>query len=59
MVGGDKAALDTATPILQCMGRNIVHCGATGKGQVAKLCNNMLLGVTMMGVAEAMNLGIR
>jgi 3-hydroxyisobutyrate dehydrogenase len=39
------------------MGKNIVHCGASGTGQVAKICNNMLLGITMIGVAEAMNLG--
>jgi 3-hydroxyisobutyrate dehydrogenase len=39
------------------MGKNIVHCGAAGTGQVAKICNNMLLGISMIGVAEAMNLG--
>uniref|UniRef100_A0A8D8Y2S6 3-hydroxyisobutyrate dehydrogenase n=1 Tax=Cacopsylla melanoneura TaxID=428564 RepID=A0A8D8Y2S6_9HEMI len=59
MVGGDKEALDKADPILKCMGRNVVYCGPTGNGQIAKLCNNMLLGVSMMGVAEAMNLGIK
>ncbi|KAI5741443.1 hypothetical protein M8J76_013642 [Diaphorina citri] len=59
MVGGDKSSLEKAEPILKCMGRNIVHCGDSGNGQVAKLCNNMLLGVTMMGVAEAMNLGVK
>ena len=39
------------------MGKNIVHCGAAGTGQVAKICNNMLLGISMIGVAEAMSLG--
>lgn len=39
------------------MGKNIVHCGATGMGQVAKVCNNLVLGITMAGVSEAMALG--
>jgi 3-hydroxyisobutyrate dehydrogenase len=43
--------------VLEAMGRNVVHCGASGTGQVAKICNNMLLGISMIGVAEAMNLG--
>ncbi len=59
MVGGDAALLERITPVLQGMGRHIVHCGAVGNGQVAKLCNNLLLGVTMVGVAEAMSLGAR
>merc|ERR1712035_109089 len=41
------------------MGKNIVHCGGVGSGLAAKLCNNMLLGITMAGTAEALNLGIR
>ncbi|CAH0352857.1 3-hydroxyisobutyrate dehydrogenase [Aquabacterium sp. CECT 9606] len=57
MVGGDEALFERIKPVLQCMGRNIVHCGAVGNGQVAKLCNNLLLGVTMVGVSEAMSLG--
>ena len=40
------------------MGKNIVHCGGAGTGQVAKICNNLLLGISMIGVAEAMNLGV-
>ncbi|KAL1461351.1 hypothetical protein WDU94_013254 [Cyamophila willieti] len=59
MVGGDKEALEKTEPILKCMGKNVVHCGSNGNGQVAKLCNNMLLGVSMMGVAEALNLGMK
>ena len=58
MVGGDKADFDVALPILQAMGKNIVHCGPTGNGQVAKVANNMLLAITMIGTAEAMNLGV-
>lgn len=58
MVGGDQADFDVALPILQAMGKNIVHCGPSGNGQVAKVANNMLLGISMIGVAEAMNLGV-
>ncbi len=57
MVGGDAAVFRQIEPILRHMGRNIVHCGAGGTGQVAKICNNLLLGITMIGVSEAMNLG--
>ncbi|MCY1296676.1 3-hydroxyisobutyrate dehydrogenase [compost metagenome] len=57
MVGGEAADFDRAHPVLSGMGRNIVHCGATGNGQVAKVANNMLLGISMIGVAEAMALG--
>jgi len=57
MVGGSAAAYESVTPVLSGMGKNIVHCGGTGTGQVAKICNNLVLGVTMAGVAEAMALG--
>ena len=57
MVGGDATAFETAKPVLAKMGKNIVHCGAAGTGQVAKICNNMVLAISMIGVAEAMNLG--
>ena len=57
MVGGDVAAFEIAKPILGKMGKNVVHCGAAGTGQVAKICNNMLLAISMIGVSEAMNLG--
>lgn len=53
MVGGDDAALAAARPILEAMGKTIVHCGAAGAGQVAKLCNNMMLAATMTVTAEA------
>ncbi|WP_069267474.1 3-hydroxyisobutyrate dehydrogenase [Paraburkholderia nodosa] len=57
MVGGSAAHYESVKPVLLGMGKNIVHCGETGTGQVAKICNNLVLGVTMAGVAEAMALG--
>ena len=57
MVGGSAEDFERASPVLAAMGKNIVHCGARGNGQVAKLCNNLLLGISMIGVAEAMALG--
>ncbi|ORZ40912.1 NAD binding domain of 6-phosphogluconate dehydrogenase-domain-containing protein [Catenaria anguillulae PL171] len=60
MVGGDRKAFERARPLLQHMGKNIVHCGEqVGTGQVAKICNNMILGSTMVAVSEAMNLGVK
>lgn len=53
MAGGDAAAFSRAEPILQAMGRRIVHCGEAGAGQAAKICNNMILGISMIGVCEA------
>ncbi len=58
MVGGSQSDFDNAQPILAAMGKNIVYCGASGNGQVAKVANNMLLGISMIGVAEAMALGV-
>nr|WP_312969737.1 3-hydroxyisobutyrate dehydrogenase [Pseudomonas sp.] len=58
MVGGAEADFAKAQPVLAAMGRNIVHCGGNGNGQVAKVANNMLLGISMIGVAEAMSLGV-
>ncbi|WP_394538425.1 3-hydroxyisobutyrate dehydrogenase [Lysobacter enzymogenes] len=57
IVGGDAAALERARPLLQAMGRNVFHMGASGAGQVAKLCNNMALGVIMAATGEALALG--
>jgi len=57
MVGGDAEDLERARPILEAMGRNIVHAGANGAGQTAKICNNMLSGICMVGCAEALALG--
>lgn len=58
MVGGAIEDLQHIQPLLQAMGKNITHCGASGNGQVAKVANNMLLGISMIGVAEAMALGV-
>ncbi|ROU09282.1 3-hydroxyisobutyrate dehydrogenase [Lysobacter enzymogenes] len=57
IVGGEAAALERARPLLQAMGRNVFHMGASGAGQVAKLCNNMALGVIMAATGEALALG--
>ena len=57
IVGGDADVLERARPILQGMGRNIFHMGGAGAGQVAKLCNNMALGVIMAVTGEALALG--
>lgn len=58
MVGGPAADLERATPYLQKMGKAIFHAGEHGAGQTAKVCNNMLLGVQMIGTAEAIRLGM-
>lgn len=58
MVGCDDGMLDSLRPVLALMGKNTVHCGPVGMGQVAKICNNLLLGISMAGVAEAMSLGL-
>jgi 3-hydroxyisobutyrate dehydrogenase len=53
MVGGSDAAFARARPILEAAGKTIVHAGGAGNGQVAKICNNMILGVSMIAVSEA------
>lgn len=57
MVGGTEDAFGKGEPILAKMGRKIVHCGGAGNGQAAKICNNMILGISMIGVSEAFVLG--
>ena len=57
MVGGSDDAFGKAKPLLEKMGKNIFHAGAAGNGQVAKVCNNMILGISMIGVSEAFVLG--
>jgi len=59
MVGGETADFDRAKPILQGMGKNIVHCGGTGNGQVAKICNNMMLAIEMIATSEGMALAAK
>jgi 3-hydroxyisobutyrate dehydrogenase len=53
MCGGSDNAFARGRPVLEAMGRRIVHCGGAGAGQAAKICNNMILGISMIGVAEA------
>lgn len=59
MVGGTEEAFSRALPILQAMGRNIIHAGGPGAGQAAKICNNMMLSINMVGVSEAFLLAQR
>lgn len=58
IVGGSEESFTKAKNILQHMGKNIFHAGEAGAGQVAKICNNMMLGILMSGTCEALNLGI-
>lgn len=57
MVGGDREAFETAKPFLDAMGKNIIHAGGNGSGQAAKICNNMVLGISMIAISEAFKLG--
>jgi 3-hydroxyisobutyrate dehydrogenase len=57
MAGGSDEAFARAKPVLEAMGKKIVHCGGNGAGQAAKICNNMILGISMIGVCEAFALG--
>jgi 3-hydroxyisobutyrate dehydrogenase len=57
MVGGSDHAFARGKPVLERMGKRIVHCGEAGNGQVAKICNNMILGASMIAVSEAFVLG--
>ncbi|MDP1963254.1 MAG: NAD-binding protein, partial [Reyranella sp.] len=59
MVGGSDEAFALGEPVLKAMGRRIVHCGAAGNGQAAKICNNMILGISMIGVSEGFMLAKR
>lgn len=59
MVGGERVDFDRARPVLAAMGRNLVHAGPAGNGQAAKLCNNLLAGISMIAVSEAFTLAKR
>ncbi|NWG47327.1 MAG: 3-hydroxyisobutyrate dehydrogenase [Alphaproteobacteria bacterium] len=59
MVGGAAAALERARPLLEAMGKRIVHCGGAGNGEAAKICNNLILAISMIGVSEAFALARR
>ena len=52
-------SFERARPVLECMGKNIVHCGDSGAGQATKICNNMMLAIEMIGTSEALQLGRR
>jgi 3-hydroxyisobutyrate dehydrogenase len=53
MIGGDDAVVEAAKPLLSCIGKTLIHTGGPGSGQAAKLCNNMLLGISMVATSEA------
>ncbi|HEX7466798.1 MAG TPA: 3-hydroxyisobutyrate dehydrogenase [Usitatibacter sp.] len=59
MVGGEARDFEGAKPVLLAMGKNIVHCGGIGNGQVAKICNNMMLAIEMIATAEGMTLAAK
>lgn len=59
MVGGEEKDLEAARSFLEIMGGNIVHCGSNGAGQSTKLCNNLAMGIQMIGVVEALNMGTK
>jgi 3-hydroxyisobutyrate dehydrogenase len=59
MAGGSEAAFAAAEPVLAAMGKRSVHCGPGGAGQAAKICNNMLLGISMIGTCEAFALAAK
>lgn len=59
IVGGESDDFEAAKPILAHMGQNLFHAGALGAGQIAKMCNNMLLAIQMAGTAEALALGVK
>ncbi len=58
IVGGEADALERGRPLFRAMGANVFHAGGNGAGQIAKICNNMLLAIQMAGTAEALSLGV-
>ncbi|KAG7397983.1 hypothetical protein PHYBOEH_011912 [Phytophthora boehmeriae] len=59
MVGGTAEEFERVKPLLGAMGRNLVHCGGSGTGQIAKICNNLAAAIQLTSVAEATNLGVK
>ncbi|XP_013407608.1 3-hydroxyisobutyrate dehydrogenase, mitochondrial isoform X2 [Lingula anatina] len=59
MVGGPASEFPAAKIILENMGKNVIHCGGVGTGEAAKVCNNMMLAISMIGASETMNMGIK
>ena len=57
MVGGPSKTVDSSRDLLLCMGKNVIHCGPIGMGAAAKLCNNMMLAISMIGASETLQLG--
>ena len=58
IVGGEAQSVEAARPILEAMGKKVFHAGVHGAGQIGKMCNNMLLGILMIGTCEALNLAV-
>lgn len=56
MVGGEEKQVEAIKDLLLCMGKNVVHCGEVGSGVAAKICNNMMLAISMIGTSETLNL---
>ena len=59
MVGGNAQEVEAIKDILLCMGKNVIHCGPVGSGEAAKICNNMMLAISMVGTSETLNLANR
>lgn len=59
MIGADDVTFEKTKSVLMHMGKNLVHCGDIGAGQIAKICNNLVLGISMVAVAEGMALGAK
>jgi 3-hydroxyisobutyrate dehydrogenase len=59
MVGGEARVVESLRPILSAMGKNVIHVGPLGSGEIAKLCNNLIAGVSMVAVAEAFTIGMK
>lgn len=59
MVGAEADLFDRIAPALKHMGRNVIHCGGPGSGQAVKICNNLLLAISMIGTSEVMTLGVK
>ncbi|CAG2106285.1 unnamed protein product [Medioppia subpectinata] len=59
MVGGNASEVEAIRELLLCMGKNVIHCGAVGSGAAAKICNNMMLAISMIGTSETLNLAKR
>jgi 3-hydroxyisobutyrate dehydrogenase len=59
MVGGDEGAFSRCLPVFQAMGKNITYCGPSGNGEIVKIINNLLFGINLAGVAEALALGVK